>query len=71
MKTPINKNSKKNKHKRNSLNKNFIDFWLIKIQIGIKKVVKSKKAKETPSTAKTIGPQSKVENIFHSTKLKN
>ena len=46
MKTPINKNSKKNKHKRNSLNKNFIDFWLIKIQIGIKKVVKSKKTNQ-------------------------
>ena len=55
-KTPINKNSMNNKHNKNSLIKNFIEFQLIKIQIGVNNAVKIKKNIEIPSTAKRAGP---------------
>jgi len=45
-----------NKHNKNSLIKNFIEFQLIKIQIGVNNAVKIKKNIEIPSTAKRAGP---------------
>ena len=48
MNTPINNTSIKNKHNKNSFIKYFIEFQLIKTQIGINKPVKTKKREMTP-----------------------
>ena len=45
-----------NKHNKNSLIKNLIEFQLIKIQIEVNNAVNTKKNIEIPSTAKKTGP---------------
>lgn len=45
-----------NKHNKNSLIKNRIEFQLIKIQIGVNRAVNIMKKRDTPSIAKGAAP---------------